>query len=244
MARTDAFTILSQQRSGTHFLASLLSSHSGLRVYGEVLHGRSSKGYYAFLRDAADAARGPDQLKPQMQSWRRFVSQLHARDPDFRPGMILMYNQLLRLPADVFSCMVDEPQVIHLVRRNLLRTHVSDAINRAGLKPAHLRADGALSPISLPVEDLAKHLAMRSKTIAAFRGRLAGRPHVEVIYEDVVSNAQWQVDRILSFLGHAREPVRTQLRPTNPQPLAEIITNFEEVRTALRSTEFAWMCAG
>lgn len=240
MERTNMFTLLSQQRSGTHFVASLLSSHSGIRVFGEVLHEHSANSYQSFQRDAAS---GADKAEPPADSWNRFACHLAARDRARRPGVIVMYNQIIQLPIEFFSCLVDSPQVIHLVRRNLLRTHVSDAINRARLKPAHTRVASALSTISLPVQDLARQLTLRGKTIAAFRARLAGCQHVEIAYEDVSLSPQEEMAKVLAFLRLVPEPLQTSFQPSNPQSLSAILTNFSEVRDTLANTEFAWMCS-
>lgn len=59
MDRTNMFTLHSQQRSGIHFVASLLSSHSGIRVYGAVLHRRSANSYLAFQGNSASGRARP-----------------------------------------------------------------------------------------------------------------------------------------------------------------------------------------
>jgi Sulfotransferase family len=244
MVQTAFFTLLSQQRSGTHFLASMLSSHRAVQMYGEVLHRRSANSYFEFSRGPSGTGPSVDHTQPHEASWQSFVVHLCERNPDVLPGIVAMYNQLSQLPADIVSRIVDVPPVVHLVRQNVLRTHVSDFINRAKLKPPHTREEAPLSRILLPVDGLEKHLLVRRKTIQEFRERLVGRGHVEVYYEEVVQDPQGQTGRILRFLGLDPEPVRTTLKPSNPHPLSSILENFDEVRTALEGTDFAWTCRG
>lgn len=244
MGRTAFFTLLSQQRSGTHFVSSMLSSHSGVQVYGEVLHQRTTNSYFEFMRGTSGAGPAADLPSPDAASWQLFVAHLSAKKPAVLPGIVAMYNQVSVLPADVVSRIVDMTPVVHLVRENVLRTHVSDFINRARLKPAHTREEAPLARIRLPPDGLVGRLTTRHQTIQAFRAKLEGREYVEVIYEQVVEDAQGQMAGILKFLGVDPEPVRTTLKPTNPHPLSSILENFDEVRATLEGTEFDWMCQG
>jgi hypothetical protein len=155
-----------------------------------------------------------------------------------------MYNQLPKLPDDLAQQIVTGSPVVHLVRENVLRTHVSDFINRNRLKPAHSQEDSALSRIVLPADDLVRALTVRQQTIATFRERLAGHRHIEILYETVVANPQDEMARTFRYLGLEPRPVTTSLKRSNPQPLSDILENHDEVRDALAATPFAWMCEG
>ncbi len=70
-----------------------------------------------------------------------------------------------------------------------------------------------------------------------------GSRHVEIAYEDVSSGPQEETAKGLAFLGHAREPLQTSLRSSDPQPLSAFLTNFSKARDTLANTEFAGMCS-
>lgn len=139
---------------------------------------------------------------------------------------------------------MDMPQVIHPVRRNLMRTHVSDLIKQGTAETSpYTRCVGA-DDNQAPVQDRARQFSLGGNTITGYRSRLAECRHVEIAYEDVSSGPQEEMAKVLAFLGLAPEPLRTSLKPSNPQPLSTVLTNFSEVRDKLSNTEFAWMCSG
>ncbi|MEJ2540387.1 MAG: hypothetical protein P8188_10515 [Gemmatimonadota bacterium] len=59
--------------------------------------------------------------------------------------------------------------------------------------------------------------------------------------EDVARDPRVGYERICRFLDIEPQPVEIRYARTNPFPLERMITNFGEVRDALRPTRFAWM---
>src|SRR3546814_4333 len=88
------FAIVSQQRSGTHFLESLINSHPDALSLGEGVLGSNgtTNNFYAYLGSLA--ANDPDVVRPHnlYSAWRGFLRSLAAQHPNIRRlGFILMY---------------------------------------------------------------------------------------------------------------------------------------------------------
>ena len=143
------FGVIAQQRSGTHYLEGLLNAHPSIRSFGEVINARhSTYNFYRYLGQATAA--DPDVIRPHGwgPTWNTFVEEL-AGGKEGMIGVILMYNQLALLPPHFQEKVLARVHPIHLIRRNVLRTHVSDAINNLKQKPVHSKdIEGELIRIS------------------------------------------------------------------------------------------------
>ena len=241
VGKRKACAIVAQQRSGTHFLLSLLNSHSNIAGAGEVLHHKaSSHNFYDYWASCVVANR--DSLRPNhvAKVWREFVAELHQVPEARTVVMIVMYNQLAALQARLHDEVLFNQPVIHLVRRNVLRTYISDYVNRSRMAPTHTRKDVAPLMVSLPTDDLLEALRGREATISALRDQLRRHPKaIEVTYEDLVQSRAETLSRLLAFIGVPGEELGTNLKMTNPWPLREMLTNFEDVERLLAPTEFA-----
>ena len=71
---------------------------------------------------------------------------------------------------------------------------------------------------------------------------LTGRPVLSLTYEnDIEKTPQHAYERTSAFLGIEAKNLDATYSRTNPFALQELITNFEEVREALKGTEVEWM---
>jgi len=238
------FGIVAQQRSGTHFLGSLLSSHPHVISLGEEII--ASKGtrnnFYTYL--GAQAASNPDAIRPPNlpEIWRGFVGFLAQQYPDVRQlGVIIMYNQLELLPPPLAERILAEVRIIHLIRRNVLRTHISDYINRNTDKPAHSELQGELVQVKLPSDTLLEELRARVRRIEAMRQVVSRYRHIEISYEELLNCREEALRRLQGYLKIAPAPLSTALQPSNPWPLEDILLNYSDAQAALRGSEFAAM---
>ena len=96
--------IVAEQRSGTHFLLSLLNSHSQIAGLGEVLHHKESS-YNFYESWAKSVVADPEVIRPRAAGrvWRAFITELHEQSGARTLAMIAMYNQLAGLPARLRS---------------------------------------------------------------------------------------------------------------------------------------------
>lgn len=64
----------------------------------------------------------------------------------------------------------------------------------------------------------------------------AGHPMLDVYYVDMVGKWDSTFERVFDFLGVPRTKVEPTLRRQNPEPLRDLIANFDELRAAFAGT--------
>lgn len=245
--------LYSTQRSGTHFLSSLLASvDNRIVALGEVLHrqggdrsfvdhltaGVAHADWSDLEREAAMQRMTPGDVCSGFDS---FLEERRAT-PQTILSVIWMYNQVGRLPDATQAAMFDGRSVVHLVRENILRTHVSDHINRNGLKTAHARGDSGDGDrqltIELPTAGLRRKLRRRRDEIERQRDALLDVEHIEVTYEELDADATTAIGKVSTTFGLAVGTPRSGLRKSNPQSLRDLLSNSEEVERVLESSPF------
>jgi LPS sulfotransferase NodH len=140
---------------------------------------------------------------------------------------------------------------IVLARHNHLRKLVSGiAGKRSGLWHTRTAVRGP-APVPLPVEDfrfgpwrgtLLECLRDLDAQHARLLAELAGRQVLRLSYEEHISDDPGVAYRaVCAFLGLEPRPVRPTLTKTNPFPLRDIVSNWDEVAAVLAGTPYAWM---
>jgi len=165
----------------------------------------------------------------------------------------LVYKQALQ--PDVWAYLAaTKPHVIHLIRRNVIRQAVSALINRSVRSgflstphPAHTFEDVPGIKIELTPDsilNLARGLFALDRQVAQ---ELKEFPHVLNIDYASLGGEGESVKRlpaeagrtICSFLGVPYHAMPCDLKRINPQPLSEILVNWQEVLPAIQASEFA-----
>lgn len=147
-------------------------------------------------------------------------------------------------------------RVVHLVRRNVVRTAVSQYITGAvvlGKLPNHIEhTDQPMRAVSItlqPVGFLARcrWLVEQQQQMASVLAGL-GVPVLPVAYADMMGGEggerqelpQWLSHYICEFLGVERRVLGAHLRRVNAHPLSVLVSNWDQVEESLRGTEFQW----
>jgi hypothetical protein len=148
------------------------------------------------------------------------------------------WSELLRL---------DALRVVVLRRRDLLRRYVSlqIATKTSQWRRQEQNPGAALSVeerrIHIDTEDLRVALGVSLSTFQELDRLVAGIPSIDVWYEDLAADLDQELRRVATFLG-AGEPLHEtppKLARQNPEPLWELIENFEEVSAFLREIGLA-----
>ena len=67
---------------------------------------------------------------------------------------------------------------------------------------------------------------------------------LELFYEEVIEpSPQLAYAQVCAALGLEQEPAVVKLQRINPEPLAQLISNWSEIEALLAPTRFAWMLA-
>lgn len=155
-------------------------------------------------------------------------------------GFRLIYNKAKQYP-DILGCLHgSDTKVLHLVRENVLKTHIS-FLTAPMHKMHHPREGQEIKTVKLHLEpeNLLAQLKMRLDRIEANRKRVEGFPVLEVSYESFVADRNAEAERIQPFLGiQDVVPFTTDLVKINPDALDQVIDNYEEIRDLLTGTEF------
>ena len=236
----NRYLIFSTQRSGTHYLASLLQSSRAILCLGEVFHQRNSKNNFFSYLKAQPSVASPDLDEVRFSEYLEFEGAVRDRTrlAASHVGPILMYNQFDRLPERFRSGLLESRRIIHLYRSNFLRTHISNLINNLPGASSHGRIPQKKTTISVPPEDILQLLLKRRQIFEERRKMLSNVDHLELRYEELSDNPVHMAQGISEFLGvHEFRPSTTLVR-SNPHPIKEIVENFSELEVALKGSDF------
>lgn len=259
------------QRSGTTALGEQIGAMPDHAYWGEVFHPdgylggelaaklrlRPGANWHRFIEDVAPRHHrvGPQDAEARRDSWRGFSEHLLRLGAGRRPVLDVKYNSWHNLqpvwasitePPFLFT-LLDEQAAgyVHLVRENVLAQALSEVFAfESGLWHRRSGQVLELETFRCPADTvglLARMRESRAET-AIMRTWLAGRPHVELVYEeafDVSGDLSGGSRAALANLGvdTAAAPRGGVLGRTGQEP-RRWLSNPEEVEAALSGTEF------
>jgi LPS sulfotransferase NodH len=248
MGRQDRVraVILTTQRTGSTFLVECLRSHPEIECAGEILigvpeapRGPRYRGRFQALYKLWNIAKTGAWLPGNRLE--RFYSGGNARVRVFKA----MYNQLAYPFTLRYLRSHDEIRIIHLMRENLLKVHVSRLLMP---ERKQLQATSPVERVWIRVDPAQAIAAMRQaqRRHEHFASLFEGHARLSISYEKLIDGAYLQADtarRICDFLGVAQHPMKSQLVKINPESLRDMVTNYEELAAAVSQTEFAGLLA-
>ena len=232
--RPTQFIIVSNGRSGSNLLLNLLTSHPRVSHCGEYFTDKRMKQEDFSGRDVAVEFR--DELK--RKGFEKAV------------GAKFLYYQLEEEYAERFDVpslkTVQEfvrsdvrLKIVHLTRRNLLKTVVSMLVAaKTGVYRAH---DQKELPRDAAVFIDPADCIRRMEEIQQFENRVREwfRHHDvhEMVYEDLVADQDKQTNRLLKFLRVDSMPLQGRM-VRQSRSLQDSVSNYEELAAALAGTDF------
>lgn len=271
------FVILGHGRTGSTLLVQALNSNAHLTCFGEIFNSAKASIEYGVP--------GYEQ---------RSLSDLPLRDSDpdtfmrdcvfsrlppttLAVGFKFHYDHFWTFPGLMELLAADrELRVVHLMRRNRLRTLVSMRIAestgrwlefppepswRSRVNPgtfakaardprrafsAALRKLRSEPPPGLDVQrrvtlditecrDFFQNLEFSEQHWTKL---MAEHPSTDVFYEDLASDLDVTAGSVQQFLGLEPVPVRVDLQRQNPEPLRQLISNYDELRASFAGTPY------
>ena len=234
------FLILANQRSGSSVLRYALNEQKGVVSHGELLR----EGAHAKVSFAAQHAGGWKRFVARVapeRALRRYLGDLWKPRGEVRAaGFKLMYDQVSE-PVTKVLAERDDVRFVHLVRTNALKSHLSYEVARAHERFTVRQEEAfAYEPIELDTTRLVDAMRDHHARIERHRAWLGERPTLDVTYEELLADPGAVVARVLGFLDVPGEVVGDlPLKKMTPDALDQAVTNADEVRAALRGTEFA-----
>lgn len=249
------FAILGIQRTGTTLVRTTLDSHPDIMCLGEIFqmrsgmaHGqaprrgfktRTDLGYQSYIQQSA--LRRLRNRIARNSMVREYLDNIYQSPGYAAIGFKFMYSQLRKYPSVLQYIRTKNIRVIHVVRENVLKTHLSKLTMRArGL--AHSTRKANLVSVRVPTNDLIKTLNKIQDNGMRWKQALDGHSeYMQITYESFVEDNASVLSEVLAFLEvDPNVSLQSDLVQLNTAPLHEIIENFDEVQDCLADTPFSW----
>ncbi|MFZ0486007.1 MAG: sulfotransferase [Arenicellales bacterium] len=215
------FVLLSHPRTGSNFVHSALRSSSKVQMYHELF---------------------ADHVRVIGEDFDRILRRYLAPPaPSIDTvGFKLFYRHLTDHEWNRIHALA-RLRYIRLIRRNPLRSIVSLAIaiktDQWTLTPWD--AEPKDKRVALDTANLVKGLDSVSAWERWFELEFHDREILTICYEDVVLDPRREFLRIENFLGvDDIDPNQIALRRQNPEPLSDLVSNFDEVRAVLADSKY------
>ena len=219
------FIVLSRSRTGSNMLVSMLDSHPKIYAKGEILSRLNGRSHHQIL------------------------STVFGRQPFYiqAAGFKIFYYHPLDDHTsaiwDILASMADL-HVIHLKRRNILRTLVSRTlagvenkwVDRAGKGSQEGRERS--TAVSLSAEELREGFTETREWEQSPEYRFGNHPRITVDYEDMVNDPEQVFREVTEFLGVPFRRPKTELRKQNTRSLRETVANYDELKAKFAGTEW------
>lgn len=251
------FLFLSQRRSGTGLVLDFIRSHPDIHCSGELFLslGRSNTGsFYRWWLEEIE--KDPSCLLPkgQIAAFSRFLDHYVGAHAQHKAvGFEILYDQLKSIPNAIAALRERDLRVLHLVRKNALRTFLSDMLNSmaAPLKRTAHHSDTVVAHRVhlVPNCGLLEEIRRRKEDQEQYRRIFSELfPYLELVYEDMTRNVEASAqtaplqlqEQICDFfeLPRLATEFKTSLKKTNPGLLRDTLENFDEVSEYLSANGF------
>jgi len=216
------FAIVGHARTGSNYLISGLNTSKHLYVHSEIFAGH--------VREI-----GKDFDLILSNAFQKQEKRIKA------VGFKLFYYHLTEEEWHKFL-LQKEFMIIHLRRRNYLRTIVS--LDIAFKTNQWMSTSDVVQPeiksVELDTTTLIKRLEEIQNAEILTRERFKDRDMIEIVYEDLVANPYEVFQGIGEFLGVADiDPDKIELTKQNPESLEQLISNYDQVTALLQDTVFS-----
>ena len=218
------FAIVGNARTGSNYLLAGLKSSPSIRIYHEIF---------------------ADHNRRVGEDFDRIFSTVFQPESKFTKmvGFKVFYNHLTEDEWQKFlEC--KGLKIIHLTRRNRLRTVISLEIAfKTGQWTRSSKGKTGESKEKRLVLDPAKvvrRLEQIEEGETKTRIRFHDRQILEVVYEELVQSPLLIFESVGKFLGvDGIDPGKIRLKRQNPETLPQLIINYDEIEGVLRNTRFA-----
>ncbi|MBD3322933.1 hypothetical protein GF339_00015 [candidate division KSB3 bacterium] len=219
------FIVLSRSRTGSNLLVSLLNSHPNIHAEAEIFLRLNGRNYQDILTKAF--ARQP----------------LYVKAKGFK---LFYYHPLDDKSSGIWNALasLDDLYVIHLKRRNILRTLISRKI--AGIQGVwavtsteqHSAADKKDIAVTFTADELLEGFKQTRRWEQAGENIFRNHPLISIDYEDLVDYRELTFYKVTEFLDVRYKQPKTKLKKQNTKSLRETVTNYEELKSAFLETEW------
>lgn len=236
------FIILCRSRTGSNFLLNQLQFHENIRMFYEIFsQDQSPKEFWDYINYDIQNIKNIKQNDPI-----KFIETFLFREMPLNVkavGFKLFYYHAQKAKTqEIWQYLQDyqELKIIHLVRKNLLQTYVSQQIalttNSWYLKSGQqVKSNPA---IALDYEQTIKAFEETKKLEAENDTFFQNHQIIKVFYEDLVKNNRSEIAKIQNFLNVKPTPVSISTKKRSPQSLQQAIQNYSELKTNFQESPY------
>lgn len=232
------FAVVGTQRTGTTVIRTMLDSHPEVRCIGEsfLMSWTGEAGYAAYLRSRT--VRRLRHVFDRRNLVFEYLDRFFSADGVRAAGFKLMYTQYRQFPAALDYLRESGGRIIHIVRRNVLKTLISREVARSN-RLYHTEKRIRLRKVRLNPRTLVRYLDRISAENRAWAELMRPLPHHRTYYESFRRDNRGELEVLLRFLGVDPTPDLTSpFVKMSPDRMADIVENYEEVERALRGTDY------
>lgn len=223
------FILLSRSRTGSNLLKHLIGAHPNAVVAGE--------------RFSRTKGRAIDQILDEIFS-------TYSADIKAVGFKVFYYHPLDDDSGEIWDRLrqITGLRVVHLTRQNILRTLVSRRIaGKTKIWMQSVSSNRVPLPqrrVSFTEEELIRGFQETRNWEGIANSMFSEHEKLDLSYEDLVRDTVQQLLRVTEFLSLA--PILPRGFPVrqNPEPLSDLIINYEELSARFSNTEWASFFSG
>jgi len=217
------FVVITRSRTGSNLLISLLNSNPKIIAHGEKFSLLGHKNCDQIYKEIFP------KKSNKIVGFKLFY--YHPNDSEDKSiWNTLKNNQSIK--------------IIHLQRKNLLRSHISRLIagktenwastqaKETGLKEKQIHID---------TEKLLSDFETTNNYIKETNEAFKNHRTIEIFYEDLVNDRKKTIKRISNFLEVEDMDLKSNLKKQNQEKIKEIVLNYEELYECLINTKHSHM---
>jgi len=204
-------------------LISFLNSHPNIKAQGEIFSNLNGKNYKEILNKVF--SRQPYYIKAK--GFKIFY--YHPQDDNSCD----IWNELANMVG---------LYVIHLKRRNILRTLISRKI--AGMQDVWETTKTNTSNrvnekvVKFTVGELENCFEQTRRWENDVDRMFSDHQVLNIYYEDLIKSPEIELKKIADLLDLRYKKLRTNLKKQNPEETSKLISNYEELKAAFEGTEW------
>jgi LPS sulfotransferase NodH len=215
------FIVLARSRVGSNLLISYLNSHPNIAAENEIFQRLNGN-------NCSDILLNLFSKQPLYIRARGFkIFYYHPIDDDSHEIWDLLVN-------------IKDLHVIHLKRRNILRTLISRKlaeIQGAWVRTTSNNVDHHKS-VEFDKEELEGLFRQTRLWESNGESKFRNHPFVTIYYEDLVNELESAMGKVYSFLGLRYVQPKTFMKKQNPETLHELVKNYKQMKRAFHGTEW------
>jgi LPS sulfotransferase NodH len=217
------FIVLARSRTGSNLLISFLNSNPSIRAESEILGRLNGRNYKDILENVF--SKQPRRIKAK--GFKIFY--YHPMDDESNNAWDDLVN-------------MDNLWVIHLKRRNILRTLISRKIAGSQdvwqISPSDMSKSGGSKSVTFTAEELEEGFRQTRDWEERWDQMFQNHPITCIYYEDLVRDPEGTYRKITDFLGVNYVKPITNIRKQNPERLSDLVTNYDELKNTFSGTEW------